>query len=259
MAGKQGSFVWYELMSTDVAAAKAFYGKVVGWATQDMPMPGMTYTLLLAEAKQVGGMMSIPKDALAAGMRPFWGCYIDVSDCDAAASKVQRLGGKVHAPPTDIPNIGRFAMVADPQGAVFNVFKPQPSPQQSGERGVSNAPGQVGWHELHAQDGATAFDFYSEMFGWRKGESHDMGPMGTYQLFTINDIPSGGMFNSPAAASARFWLIYFSVPAIDAAAKRLTDAGGKITNGPVQVPGGLWVVQGTDPQGASFGLLSQTK
>jgi uncharacterized protein len=255
MAGKQGFFVWYELMSSDVTAAKAFYGKVVGWVTQDMPMPGMTYTLLLANTTQVGGLMSIPKEASAAGMRPFWGAYISVSDCDAAASKVQRLGGKVHAPPTDIPNIGRFALVADPQGAVFNLF----TPQQSGERSISNAPGQVGWHELHAQDALKAFDFYREMFGWGKGDSHDMGPMGTYQLFTINGIPSGGMFNSPAAAAARFWLMYFSVPGIDAAAKRLTDAGGKITNGPTQVPGGLWIVQATDPQGVAFGLLSQSK
>src|SRR6516225_10833363 len=98
MAGRQGSFVWYELMSSDVAAAKAFYGKVVGWVMQDMPMPAMTYTLLLSDAKQVGGMMGIPQDASAAGMRPFWGCYIEVSDCDAAALKVQRLGGKIHAP-----------------------------------------------------------------------------------------------------------------------------------------------------------------
>jgi uncharacterized protein len=255
MASKQGSFVWYELMSSDVGAAKAFYGKVVGWATQDMPMPGMTYTLLLADTMQVGGMMSLPKDAAAAGMRPFWGGYIEVSDCDAAASKVPRLGGKIHAPPTDIPNVGRFAVAADPQGAAFNLFKPL----QSGQRSVSNSPGQVGWHELHAQDGSKAFDFYSEMFGWRKGESHDMGPMGIYQIFTINDIPSGGMFNSPAAATARFWLMYFSVPGIDAASKRLSDAGGKITNGPMQVPGGLWIVQAADAQGASFGLMSQTK
>lgn len=253
MTAKQSSFVWYELLSTDVAAAKAFYGKVVGWDMQDVPVPGMTYTLLFVGTAQVGGMMSIPPDAT--GLKPFWASYIEVDDCDGAASKVQRLGGKIHRPPTDIPNIGRFAAVADPQGAMFNLFKPL----QSGQRSVSNSPGQVGWHELHAQDWQKAFSFYSEMFNWQKGESVDMGPLGTYQLFRINGVPSGGIFNSPAAAAARFWLLYFSVTEIDAAAKRVTEAGGKIMNGPHQVPGGNWIVQASDPQGASFALVSQQK
>jgi predicted enzyme related to lactoylglutathione lyase len=116
MAGKQSSFVWYELMSSDVAAAKAFYTKVVGWKTQDMPMPGMTYTLLSAGDTQVGGMMTLPKDAADAGMRPCWTSYIEVDDVDGAAAKVRSLGGKIYATPTDIPNVGRFAVVADPQG-----------------------------------------------------------------------------------------------------------------------------------------------
>jgi predicted enzyme related to lactoylglutathione lyase len=255
MSAKQGSFVWYELLSTDVAAAKAFYAKLVGWSMQDMPMPGMSYTLLFAGATQVGGMMTIPADGARAGLRPYWGSYIEVDDCDGAASKVERLGGKIHRAPTDIPNVGRFAAVADPQGAMFNLFKPT----QSGERSVSNTPGQVSWHELHTQDWAKAFNFYSEMFGWQKGESHDMGPMGTYQLFTINGVPSGGVFNSPAAGAAPFWLVYFNVAEIEAGAKRITEGGGKITNGPMQVPGGTWVVQAADPQGAAFALASLRK
>src|SRR5216684_1342439 len=120
MAGAQSSFVWYELMSTDVAAAKPFYANVVGWKTEDMPMPGMTYTILSAGDTQVGGMMTLPKDAAAAGMKPSWVSYIDVDDVDSAASKVQGLGGRIYAAPTDIPNVGRFAVVADPQGAIFN-------------------------------------------------------------------------------------------------------------------------------------------
>jgi hypothetical protein len=255
MTGAQGSFVWYELISTDLPAAKAFYGKVVGWAMEDLPMPGMTYTILSAGNSQVGGMMGMPKEAGDAGLKPFWAPYIEAADVDAAASKLQRLDGKVHRPPNDIPNVGRFAVVADPQGAMFNLFKPN----QSGERSISNVPGQVGWHELHARDWTRAFDFYREMFGWGKGESVNMGPMGTYQLFTIKGTPSGGMFNSPAAANARFWLIYFSVDGIDAAVKRIGDTGGAITNGPQQVPGGNWVVQASDPQGASFALVSAKK
>jgi uncharacterized protein len=255
MAGQQGSFVWYELMSSDVAAAKAFYAEVIGWKAEDVPMPGMTYTILRMGETQIGGMMTLPKDACEAGAKPCWESYIQVDDVDQAAVKVQGLGGKIHRAAADIPGVGRFAVAADPQGAVFILFKPS----QSGERGVSNEPGRVGWHELHAADWEKAFDFYSAMFGWRKGDSVSMGPMGTYQLFTIGGTATGGMFNSPAAPAARFWLYYFNVGDIDAAAKRIAGAGGKVTQGPHQVPGGGWIVQAADPQGASFALLGTRK
>ena len=103
MTSAQSSFVWYELMTSDVAAAKTFYTDVVGWQTEDMPMPGMTYTMLSMAKTQVGGMMTLPKDACDAGMRPCWGSYIAVDDVDAAANKVQDLGGKIYAAPADIP------------------------------------------------------------------------------------------------------------------------------------------------------------
>jgi len=255
MAGAQSSFVWYELMSSDVAAAKTFYTKVVGWKMEDMPMPGMTYTILRAGDTQVGGMMTIPKDAAAAGMKPGWVSYIGVDDVDAAASKVRSLGGKIYVAPADIPNVGRFAVAADPQGAMFNLFKPS----QPGERIASSEPGHVSWHELHTNDWPKAFEFYSAMFGWLKGDGMDMGAVGTYQLFTIDGMAMGGMFNSPAAQAARFWLYYFNVGDIDAAAKRVGDGGGKIIHGPQQVPGGGWIVQAADPQGAAFALLGSKK
>ena len=119
MAGNQRSFVWYELMTGDVAAAKAFYSKVVGWDMQDTPMPGMTYTVLRAGETQVAGLMAMPKDACDAGMKPCWVGYIGVDDVDGAAAKVTRLGGKILAAPADIPKVGRFAVAADPQGAAF--------------------------------------------------------------------------------------------------------------------------------------------
>jgi predicted enzyme related to lactoylglutathione lyase len=112
---------------------------------------------------------------------------------------------------------------------------------------------------LHTTDWPGAFEFYSAMFGWKKGDGVDMGPLGTYQLFTIAGSPRGGMFNSPAAPSGCFWLYYFNVENIDAAAKRVTDNGGAIENGPHQVPGGGWIVQARDPQGAAFALLGARK
>lgn len=253
MADAQCPFVWYELMSSDVAAAKAFYATVVGWKTQDMPMPGMTYTLLHAGDTQIGGMMALPKEAREAGMRPCWLGYVGVDDADGAAAKVKRLGGGILSPPTDIPNIGRFATVTDPQGAAIILFKPN----QGGQRKVSREPGHIGWHELHTTDWPKAFEFYSGMFGWLKGDRVDMGPMGTYQLFSVGGEAVGGMFNSPAAQAARFWLYYFNVGDIDAAAKRVGDNGGKIMHGPQQVPGGDWIVQASDPQGAAFALVGK--
>jgi hypothetical protein len=255
MAGAQKFFVWYELATSDVTAAKAFYAKVVGWSAQDMPMPGMTYTLLSVGATQVGGMMAVPEEARNAGMKPCWVGYVGVDDADGAAAKVKRLGGKILKEPTDIPGVGRFAVVTDPQGAAFNLFKPT----QAGERVVSTEPGHIGWHELHTTDWPKAFEFYGEMFGWLKGDAVDMGPMGTYQLINVGGTPTGAMFNSPAAQAARFWLYYFNVGDIDAAAKRVSDGGGKITFGPQEVPGGGWIVQAADPQGAAFALLGSRK
>jgi predicted enzyme related to lactoylglutathione lyase len=255
MAASEGSFIWYELMSTDIGAAKVFYRNVVGWNTQDMPMPDMTYTVLEAQSTGIGGMMPMPKEACDAGMNPCWVGYITVDDVDAAADKVKRLGGTIRRPPSDIPTVGRFAAVADPQGAVFHLFKPG----RPGERVPSDAPGNIGWHELHTTDAAQGFEFYKAMFGWQKGESVDMGPMGAYQLFTIRDAAVGGMMNSPIAKTHPFWLYYVAVGDIDAAAARVTDNGGKISNGPHPVPGGAWVIQATDPQGASFALVGTKK
>jgi uncharacterized protein len=251
MMSTQASFVWYELMTADVAAAKAFYGKVVGWTTQDVPMPDMTYTLLSVKDTQVGGMMALPQK----GLKPAWVGYIGVDDVDGAAAKLQELGGKIHMPPSDIPNVGRFAVVADGQGAMFNLFK-QANP---GQPVVSDAPGHTGWRELHTTDWPKAFALYSAMFGWAKGDCVDMGPLGKYQLFTINGQPAGGMFNSPAAGAGSFWLYYFHVDDIDAATKRVADAGGNILQGAQQVPGGSWIIQAADPQGASFALVGPRK
>src|SRR5260370_84376 len=157
MSPSPASFVWYELMTTDAAAAEKFYKDVVGWKTQDMSQGDMKYTGLLAADTPVAGLMTLPKDACDAGAKPGWTGYVGVDDVGATAARVTKAGGKIHAPPTDIPNVGRFAMVADPQGPAFRRFKP---------------------------------------------------------------------------------------------------GGGSVMNGRMEVPGGNWIGQGLDPQGAKFSLLS---
>jgi len=242
-------------MSTDAGAAKLFYSQVIGWNSQDMPMPGVIYTVLSAGDVMVGGMMTMPKEALDSGMKPRWVGYVAVDDVDTAAVKLRNLGGNVQYGPADIPNVGRFAVVADPQGAVFNLYRQA----QPGIPIASMAPGHIGWRELHTADWPRAFEFYNAMFGWQKGDSLDIGPMGTYQLFTIDGTGAGGMFNKPASEPVPYWLYYFNTADIDTAAERVLAGGGKVVNGPQEVPGNMWIIQAIDPQGAHFALVGKRK
>ena len=256
MTDSTGFFVWYELMTSDVAAAKGFYGGVLGWTAEDVPMPGMTYTLVKVNDTQVAGLMTVPKEARDAGMTPCWVGYIAVRDVDQGAEKVASLGGKVLREPADIPGVGRFAVVADSQGVAFQLFKGNGMGTAQPEA-VSMKPGHVGWHELHTSDAAKAFEFYSALFGWTKDQAVNMGEMGTYQLFAIRGTPAGGMFNSPAPVKS--WLYDCAVEDVDAALKRITDRGGHVLQGPVEVPGGMFIVQAADPQGAMFAVVGARK
>lgn len=251
-----GKFVWYELMTTDPDAAEVFYREVIGWGSQDSSMTGFRYTLFTVDSVPVAGLMALTSDACAAGARPGWLGYVAVENVDAFVERAKAAHGTLHHGPADIPGVGRFAVLADPQGAAFALF--QPATQES-RLPAQSAPGHVGWHELHAADWQKAFDFYSGLFGWKKNDAIDMGAMGTYQLFALEEPSLGGMFNKPAVEASPYWLFYINVPAIDAAAARVKDKGGKLINGPHQVPGGSWIIQCLDPQGAMFALVAPQK
>jgi uncharacterized protein len=248
-----GKFIWYDQMSNDLPGAEAFYTKVVGWTLAPNTMNDQRYTLLKAGETMVGGLMPIPEEAAKMGVRPAWMGYIAVDDVKACADKVKAAGGAIYRPPADIPNVGTFAVAGDPDGAGFLLFKgnSEQAPEQDPAK-----PGHVGWHELHGGDPERSFAFYSRLFGWTKGEAMDMGAMGTYQIFTTKDRQSGGMMKKMAQEPVPYWLYYLTVEAIDAAVDRVKSAGGKIVNGPMQVPGGSWIVQGLDPQGAAFALVA---
>ncbi|HEX2554399.1 MAG TPA: VOC family protein [Microvirga sp.] len=254
MKATPASFVWYELMTTDRAAAEAFYRAVVGWEMQPCD-GGMPYTVASAGGRPAAGFMTLPEEARAAGMPPAWLGFVGVADVDAAADGIRQAGGAVHRAPEDLPGIGRFAVVADPQGAVFMLFRPD----QAEEPVAPMTDGHVSWHELYATDWESAFAFYAGRFGWTKDQAMDMGPMGTYQLFAAGSLPIGGMMNRPAEMPVAAWLFYFGVPAIDAAVERVKANGGRILNGPMEVPGGAWIVQATDPQGAMFALVGMKR
>jgi hypothetical protein len=256
MTDSPGRFVWYELTTTDTAAAKAFYSKVLGWGTHAIATPGTDYTLFTVAGVPVSGLMSVPEHARRMGARPTWLGYVGVDDVDVTAERIKSNGGAVHVPPTDVPNISRFSIVADPQMATFALFKwLNPGQQRSVEAGQ---PGGVGWHELFAADGPKVFDFYGMLFGWQKVDA-GVETDDAYRLFSAAGQTIGGMFTKPAAVSEPFWLFYFTVGDIDAAAERVKAGGGAILEGPVEMPGGNRVVRGTDPQGAMFALTGMRR
>lgn len=247
-------FVWYELMTSDATAAEAFYRSVIGWQTADAGMPGMRYTLLSVGDTAIAGLMDLPAEARTAGARPGWLGYIAVDDVDARLAQLLQAGGAVHHPAQDIPGVGRFATVADPQGAAFCLFKGSSAEQPP--QPAAGTPGSFGWHELCAGDLVSAWPFYSSLFGWTKDEAMDMGAMGIYQLFAAGGPAIGGMMTRPPEVPQPCWLYYVNVEAIDAAAARVKAASGQLISEPMAVPGGSWVVQCLDPQGAMFAMLA---
>ena len=255
MSTNPARFVWYDLMTSDTKAAEAFYKSVIGWEAQSMGAPDRPYTVFSVGQGGVAGLMPLPEDARAAGAPPCWTGYVWVDDVDAWALRVKAAGGAVRHAGQDIPGIGRFAVVADPHGAVFILFKDTGGPQRP--QAAAGTPGHIGWHELHAGDGVSAFAFYSGLFGWTGVEAMDMGPMGVYQIFaTGGDAAVGGMMTQMPDSPGPCWRYYFNVEAIDAAVARTVAGGGRLVMGPQQVPGGSWIVQCIDPQGGSFAMVA---
>jgi predicted enzyme related to lactoylglutathione lyase len=250
-----GQFFWYDIMTTDTQSAARFYGHVVGWGIQKADADDKEYSIFTVNGQGVAGLMPIPEDAASHGAAPAWMGYVAVDDVDAAAEKLKREGGTVHKGPITVPGIIRFAVVSDPQGAGFLIARglsqdvPPPLP--------FGTPGTIGWRELYAGEWQSAFAFYEKMFGWTKAMAHDMGERGgVYQLFASGADPVGGMMTKPPAIARPYWGYYFNVATVDAAAERVKAAGGKVINGPHEVPGPMYIIQCTDPQGAYFALVA---
>ncbi|MFL6656962.1 MAG: VOC family protein [Massilia sp.] len=253
MKNLNGTPIWYELMTKDPVAARRFYSEVVGWEIDEAPPPGssMDYRMISAGDGLVGGVLRLTDEMSQQGALPCWLMYLGVDDVDACVGSITEAGGSVLMPAFDIPQVGRIAMVSDPQGAPFYVMRGASDEQSTAC--APNRPGHGAWHELHAQDGPQAVAFYTHQFGWGKSRGVDMGDMGIYQLFTVGDVDLGGImtdqrFPRPA------WLVYFRVDGIERAASRIVAAGGQVIHGPMEVPGGGWIVNGIDPEGAMFAL-----
>lgn len=247
----RGHFLWHELLTSNPDAAKAFYGKVVGWSTTPW---GKDYTVWMTGQTSRGGMMLMPAEVKAKGVPPHWGTYIGTDDVDATIAQATGLGARVEMPPMDLPEVGRMALLQDPQGAFFYVFKPV----QMDPPTYPATAGGFAWNELATTNWQAAFDFYSALFGWKKGEAMDMGPdMGTYQMIEVGGHMVGAMFNKPPQVPVPNWLPYAEVKSAAAAATAVKAAGGTVLVGPMDVPGGA-IVQFMDPQGAVFAVHSMT-
>jgi uncharacterized protein len=258
MQTKPLKFDWYEYMAPDVPAALDFYRRVVAWQTKDSGMPGGVYTLIQVGEQVTGGALTLTPEMRDAGARPGWLGYISVDDLAVKIDELVAAGGKVIRPMVEIPGVIRFAIVSDPHGAVFAMYKGLVEGEQM-PGFAPGTPGAIDWNELHAGDGAGAWEFYSKLFGWTKADAMDMGPMGVYQIWAAGGPPTGGMMTKMPETPAPFWLFYVCVEGIEAAIERVKQGGGTIIHGPMEVPGGSWIANCVDPQGGIFAMVSQTK
>jgi uncharacterized protein len=241
-----GSFIWYELLTSDVDAARRFYGDVVGWnAKAHAVVPG--YYLFTSVDSDIAGLM-----ALDAGIaRPLWLGYISVEDVDATVAGAVADGATLCVPPTDIPDVGRFAMILDAQRVAIYVMRMQGA-------GVSRSfAAQVGhcqWNELVTSDPVAALAFYGRQFGWQKSDVMSLGPLGNYQFMECGGTRFGAMMQRSRAGAAPLWRFYFGVDDIDRAARAISAGGGQLVGEPQPVPGGGFAIVALDPQGAEFGI-----
>ena len=250
MTTELGRVLWYELLTSDVRAAEAFYTAVLGWTVTPFEGAAQPYDMWVrGGGVSIGGVMKIPE-----GMNfpPHWGMYVGVPKLEDAVSHVERLGGSALSPVIEVPTVGRMRTMRDAQGAAFSIYEPAGPPRQPEAEAQL---GDVSWHELYTSDADAALKFYTELFGWRPTESMDMGPAGKYHMFG-RAFPLGGMMKKPPemASVPPHWMLYFRVSDVHEGAERVKANGGRVLNGPMEVPGGDWIVNCTDPQGAAFSL-----
>jgi len=255
-----GRFVWYELLTSDPKAAIAFYTEVVGWKTE--PFGGdISYMMFVGSQGVLGGVTTLPEQAKQMGAQPYWQANVEVANVDETVAQVKALGGKVYVT-ENVPNVGRFAVIADPQGAVLAVFTPA-SEMKSHD---ITKQGEFSWHELYTTDHEAAFTFYSKIVGWERMGEFDMGAMGKYLLWGRNGTQLGGMMTMPKEMKTPdgrtvppSWMYYVTMTDFDAGFERAKSKGAKVLNGPMEVPGGQRIVQLMDPQGAAFALVTPPK
>ncbi len=246
----QGAPTWMDLMTTDPAGAKSFYGGLFGWDFADMPMDtGGVYSMARIEGDDVAGLGEQPPDM--AGMPAMWNVYLAVDDVDAAAGKVEESGGTVQMPPTDVMDQGRMAFVADPAGAMVGFW--QAGKQHGAAR--KDEPGAFTWSELLAADFAAALPFYRSVLGVDVQEI-PMPDGSTYHALLAGGQQVAGAMAPPMPETPPHWHVYFHVDDVEGASKRAEELGGSVVAPPFEVEGvGRFAVL-ADPQGGMFSLMT---
>ena len=261
MAKPTGGFIWYELMTTDPEGAAAFYGPIVGWKIVGEPDPAAPVDyrhIVRSDGGSGGGVLKLTEQMCAGGARPLWIGYLHVADVDAAVAAIEADGGKVLMPKTSI-DVGSFALVTDPQGVPHYVMAPiPPADNPHGESDVNDrfAPQRVAWNELMSPDLEAAKVFYAKHYNFEFNSSMPMGPMGDYCFIDHGGEQIGAMMQKMAEMPFGMWNFYIRVADIDIATRQVKELGGQIVNGPMEVPGGDWIINGIDPQGAMFSLVA---
>ena len=261
MACAHGGFIWYELMTPDADAAARFYGAVIGWTigapTRTAP-DAVDYRMIRRrDGGHAGGVIVIDDEMKSHGAHPFWLGYLQVADVDVAVAAIEADGGRTLMPCMTLP-VGSIAMVADPMGVPFYVMAPIPPPGQPEATSDVFDPVKsqhVRWNELTSRDLARAKAFYAKHFGFEFNEVMPMGPMGDYCFIDHDGQRIGAMMQAPADAPVATWLFYFGVDSVMAAKAAIEAGGGAVMHGPMEVPGGQWIVVATDPHGAPFGVV----
>jgi predicted enzyme related to lactoylglutathione lyase len=249
---KPGTFCWVELGTTDGEAAKKFYTELFGWSSTDSPIgPGMVYTLLKLDGRDVGALYKMPPEMTSHGVPPHWMSYVSVASADESAAKAKELGATLMKEPFDVFDVGRMAVIQDPTGAMFAIWQ---AGTHKGSASV-NITNSLCWNELATPDVDKAGDFYTSLFGWGK-KVQQMGPM-TYTSFMNGDRPAGGMYKpTPEMGDIPpHWLPYFAVDDADAMVKKAESLGAKTCAPPMDIPdtGRFAILQ--DPQGAAFAII----
>ncbi|HEV2593764.1 MAG TPA: VOC family protein [Sphingomicrobium sp.] len=257
-SAQRGDFIWYELLTPDAEGAKKFYDRLVGWNVGEPAAEFSGYRMIgRSDGKSAGGIMPLTSEMQQHGAKPTWLGYLSVNDVDEAVANVEREGGKALMAAFDIPNVGRIALVRDPQGAPIYLMKPIPpaaDPDATSDVFSPSEPQRVGWNELQTSDVEAARRFYGSQFGWTSDDFMPMGEMGEYRFFAHRGTTIGAVFKAQSEQPPH-WRFYFRVPSISAAKSTAQANGGTIHMGPHQVPTGDWIIVGTDPQGAEFALV----
>ena len=264
MPNPLGSFIWYELMTNDVPAAKRFYDSVVGWDIDPNPVaPDVNYRMIKrSDGGMAGGVLELDDKMREGGARPVWLGYLNTDDVDAKVEEIKSDGGGVMMEPWDQPGVGRLAMVTGPEGAPFYLMDPIPpesDPNASSDVFSVDQPQHVRWNELWSSDPSKSVDFYTSRFGWVQNGDMDMGEMGKYQFFELDGTMIGAVMPTMPEMPRAMWNFYIGVDDIDRAAEAVKAGGGQVINGPQEIPGGEYAVNGIDPQSAFFGLVGPRK